>query len=77
VAEYSVDAWLMWDIVLARQFCGQGLAPVLQRAMLERLDAARAPLVAGTIHASNQPSLRTALRVGRRVVGSWTFIHQL
>lgn len=76
VAQYSVDAWLMWDIVLARQYCGKGLAPLLQRAVLDRLDLARAPLVAGTIHAQNQPSLRTALRVGRRVVGSWTFIQE-
>ncbi|MEY4547110.1 MAG: hypothetical protein RL685_3305, partial [Pseudomonadota bacterium] len=76
VAQYAVDAWLMWDIVLARKYCGKGLAPLLQRAVLDRLDSARAPLVAGTIHARNLPSLRTALRVGRHVVGSWTFITQ-
>jgi RimJ/RimL family protein N-acetyltransferase len=75
-AQYSVDAWLMWDIVLARQYCGKGLAPLLQRAVLDRLDSARAPLVVGTIHTRNLPSLRTALRVGRKVVGSWTFITQ-
>lgn len=75
-AQYSVDAWLIWDIVLARQYCGKGLAPLLQRAVLDRLDSQRAPLVVGTIHASNQPSLRTALRVGRRVVGTWTFIER-
>lgn len=74
VEQYSVRTWLMWDIVLARQYCGKGLAPLLQRAVLDRLDPARAPLVAGTIAASNQPSLRTALRVGRHVVGTWTFI---
>lgn len=73
--QYCVDAWLMWDIVLARQHCGKGLAPVLQRAVLDRLDATRAPLVVGTIDARNLPSLRTALRVGRRIVGTWTFIH--
>lgn len=72
--QYSVRAWLMWDIVLAREHCGKGLAPVLQRAALDQLDPARAPLVAGTIAAENQPSLRTALRVGRRVVGSWTYL---
>lgn len=75
-AQYAVDAWLMWDIVLARQYCGKGLAPLLQRAVLDRLDSSRAPLVVGTIHAQNQPSLRTALRVGRRVVGTWTFLRQ-
>jgi hypothetical protein len=74
VTQYAVDAWLIWDIVLARQYCGQGIAPVLQRAVLDRLDPARAPLGAGTIDASNSPSLRTALRVGREVVGTWSFI---
>jgi hypothetical protein len=49
---------------------------VLQRAVLDRLDIARAPLVVGTIDARNLPSLRTALRVGRHVVGTWTFIRQ-
>lgn len=73
-AQYGVDAWLMWDIVLARAHCGKGLAPILQRAVLDRLDGARAPFVAGTIDARNQPSLRTALRVGRRVVGAWVFV---
>jgi hypothetical protein len=76
VAQYSVDAWLMWDIVLARQYCGQGLAPLLQRAVLDQLDLGRAPLVVGTIDARNLPSLRTALRVGRRIVGTWSFIQQ-
>jgi RimJ/RimL family protein N-acetyltransferase len=76
VAQYSVEAWLMWDLVLARQYCGKGLAPLLQRAVLDRLDSARAPLVVGTIHGQNLPSLRTALRVGRHVVGSWTFLTQ-
>jgi len=74
VAQYGVDAWLMWDIVLARQYCGKGLAPLLQRAVLERLDQRRAPFVVGTIDARNVPSLHTALRVGRHVVGTWTFI---
>ena len=72
--QYGVDAWLMWDIVLARPHCGKGLAPVLQRAVLDRLDPARAPLVVGTIHARNLPSLRTALRVGRQIVGTWFFL---
>lgn len=76
VAQYSVDAWLIWDIVLGRQHCGKGLAPVLQRAVLDRLDEARAPLVVGTIDAGNVPSLRTALRAGRQVVGTWTFIEE-
>jgi RimJ/RimL family protein N-acetyltransferase len=72
--EYYVDAWLMWDIVLARKYCGRGLAPALQRAVLDRFDLERASFVAGTIDARNLPSLKTALRVGRQVVGTWVFI---
>lgn len=71
---YGADAWLIWDIVLKRHHCGKGLGPALQRAVLDRLDPARAPLVVGTIHSQNLPSLRTALRVGRQIVGTWTFI---
>jgi RimJ/RimL family protein N-acetyltransferase len=73
---HLVDAWLMWDIVLARKYSGKGLAKALQRAVLDRLDATRTPLVVGTIHAQNLPSLRTAASVGRHVVGSWVFIEE-
>ena len=71
---YGVDAWWAWDIVLARRYCGKGLAAALQRAVLDRLNAVQAPLVAGTIHASNLPSLRAALRVARQIVGTWIFV---
>lgn len=71
---HGVATWLMWDIVLARQYCGRGLAPIIQRAVLDRLDRARSPLIAGTIDARNLPSLHTALRVGRQIVGTWTFL---
>ena len=71
---YGVNAWVMYDILLARMYCGQGLAPVLQRAVLDRLDRSQAPLVLGTIDATNLPSLNTALRVGRKIVGNWSFL---
>lgn len=73
-ARYAAPAWLVWDSVLAREHCGQGLAPRVQRAVLDRLDPSQAALVAGTIAAANLPSLRTALRVGRQIMGSWAFI---
>ena len=47
---------------------GQGQGPRLQRALLSALP--REGLVFGTIHPDNQPSLRTAARVGRRIVAS-------
>ncbi len=72
--DHALEAWLICDLVLARAHCRRGLGPALQRAALDRLDAARAPFVVGTIEARNLPSWRTALRVGRRVVGSWIFL---
>ena len=35
-------AWVIYELVLARRFCGMGLAPPLQRAALDQLDAERA-----------------------------------
>ena len=67
--QFGVRAWTMWEIVPARPHCGRGLGPALQRAAPERLDTNKASLVIGAIHHRNQPSLRTALRVGRRSVG--------
>jgi hypothetical protein len=44
----------------------------MQQAFLRQLDADREPYVFGTISAGNTPSLKTALRVGRRLVEVWT-----
>jgi hypothetical protein len=46
----------------------------MQQAFLRQLDADREPCVLGTISAKNTPSLKTALRVGRRVVEVGTFV---
>jgi len=70
----GVEAWEVWDIALAKQFRGRGLSAALQRAALDRLDSSATRVVAGTIDARNEPSLRTALRVGRRIVGTSYFV---
>lgn len=70
----GVVGWEMVEEILAYEFRGRSLAPPLQRQFLSALDGARAPLVWGTIAARNEPSLRTALRVGRKDVGGWVFI---
>jgi len=72
--KFGVRAWTMWEIVLARPYCGRGLAPAMQRVVLDNLDMDQAALVIGTVHGKNLPSLKTALRVGRRIVGCWTFL---
>jgi GNAT superfamily N-acetyltransferase len=53
---------------------GQGLGPALQRAFVDALPQPLGPWVWGTIDGANQPSLRTALRTGRRVAGAWWFV---
>ena len=74
----SYRCWRGWHVVeevLHPDFRRQGLAPAMQQAFLRTLDSGRETCVFGTIAASNVPSLRTALRVGRRIVEVGTFIH--
>lgn len=73
----GLSGYYVLDEVLAARFRGQGLGPVLQRRLLDEL--ARRPLCGdgllwGTIDARNQPSRRTAARVGREDVGGWAFV---
>ncbi|MCA8995439.1 MAG: GNAT family N-acetyltransferase [Planctomycetaceae bacterium] len=64
------QGWEMVEELLHPNFQGQGLAPVMQREFLKLLKPSAADFVFGTIHAENQPSIRTALRVGRGIVES-------
>jgi GNAT superfamily N-acetyltransferase len=70
----GVPGWLVEEELLAEGWRGRGLAPLLQRSALARLDAHAHPLVLGTIDAGNAPSRRTARRVGRTDVGGWWFV---
>jgi RimJ/RimL family protein N-acetyltransferase len=70
--------WKGWEIVeevLHPEFRGKGFGPAVQQALLVKLDNEVAPAVFGTIAAENLPSLKTALRVGRRVVEISSFIY--
>lgn len=71
---HGIPGWLVEEELLGDALRGRGLAPTLQRMALARLDTNAHPLVMGTIHAANAPSLRTALRVGRSDVGGWVFV---
>lgn len=67
----SYRQWRGWHIVeevLHPRFRGHRLAPAVQRAFLRNLDVDREPFVFGTIDATNAPSLKTALRVGRCIL---------
>lgn len=65
---YGADGHEMIEEVLAKRFRGKGLAPALQRHLIETLLGSENAILHGTIDASNEPSLRTAKRVGRAVV---------
>ncbi len=71
---YGLRAWYVVEQVLDAEYRGRGLAPALQRALLARLDRSRSALILGEINDRNQPSLRTALRVGRLDAGGWVFV---
>ncbi|MBK7758715.1 MAG: hypothetical protein IPI35_20425 [Deltaproteobacteria bacterium] len=68
------DGWIVHEELLDAPFRGRGLAPALQRALVERLHEGRPGLVHGTIHFKNAASLATAKRVGRIDVGGYFFL---
>jgi L-amino acid N-acyltransferase YncA len=70
----GVPGWLVEEELLAEGLRGRGLAPLLQRLALARLDTHERPLVMGTIDAGNLASWHTARRVGRSDVGGWHFM---
>ena len=70
----GIPGWVVEEMLLGDALRGRGLAPLVQRLALERLDASERPLVMGTIHADNAASLRTARRVGHTDAGGWVFV---
>lgn len=63
----------MMEIILHAEQRGKGLAVPVQRAFIEQA-AAPGEIIWGTIDNRNQASLRTALRVGRRIVRAELFV---
>jgi hypothetical protein len=62
------------EILLTPLFKGRHLASALQRAFVEIISKKEVnPIFWGTIDSSNTPSLRTALRVGRKIVSTECF----
>ena len=70
----GLEGWVVIEEILAAPFRGRGLGAALQRHLIEVLDDERFPLLTGTIDALNEPSMRTARRVGREDVGGWSFV---
>lgn len=59
--------------ILHANYRGRGLAPALQRHLLERLPQRGDHVLWGYVDASNWPSRKTAARVGRVDVGGYVF----
>ncbi|MFT4977157.1 MAG: L-amino acid N-acyltransferase YncA [Myxococcota bacterium] len=72
--QWALFGYEVVEEVLAPEARGQGLGPRLQRALAAALPAEPDLPLFGTIHAKNAPSLATARRCGREVVGGWWFI---
>lgn len=69
--ERLAGGYEMVELFMGRALRGQRRAAVLQRRLVDTLvDHGRDELY-GTVHGTNAPSLRTARRVGRRVVETW------
>ncbi len=65
---YGADGYEMIEEIFAKGFRGRSLAPALQRRLIDALPGDEDAILHGTIDGLNEPSLRTARRVGRVVV---------
>jgi len=65
--------WCVWEEFLYEEFRGQGLATVMQRLLVHNLPPREGDSLFGTIDYRNLPSLKTALGVGRIIVGTRFF----
>ncbi|MFK7907230.1 MAG: N-acetyltransferase family protein [Chitinophagales bacterium] len=63
----------VYEEYLLAEFRGKGLAPAVQRHLIERLPSTANEMLYGTIHHQNIPSIKTAKRCGRRGVGAYVF----
>ena len=72
--KHGLRGHLVVEEVLDTLYRGHGLGPALQRHFINQLPSSEGGLVFGTIDAINQPSMRTAIKVGRLDVGGWSFV---
>ncbi len=70
----GMEGWRVVEEVVARPYRRLGLAMAMQRGVLARLDAGADDVLFGTVAHENIASLRTALGVGRSVVGRWVLV---
>lgn len=71
---WALEGYEVVEELVTAGFRGRGLAPSLQRGLIDALDPGHDLQLFGTIHAANAPSLATARRCGRRVVATTWFV---
>ncbi len=72
-SEYFLNGYFINEELLTKQFRGKKYAPAVQRHLLEKLPHNANEMLYGTIHFQNIPSMKTALRVGRKALGMYVF----
>lgn len=76
-ADHGLTGFCVQEIVLDAAHRGQGLAAAMEQRLVDELAAAPhsdSDTLWGTIHPDNAPSLRTALSVGREIVGGYVWL---
>ncbi|MEC8424578.1 MAG: hypothetical protein VX000_12430 [Myxococcota bacterium] len=71
IGERSLEGYCVQEMFLDRRLRGRRRAPVLQRHLVDVLLDRGRDCLWGTIHGTNAPALRAALRSGRRIVETW------
>jgi L-amino acid N-acyltransferase YncA len=72
--EQAMVGYAVTELFLSESVRGRGRAGQLQRRLVEALADHGQDCLWGTIHGSNAPSVRAALRSGRQIVQTWWFV---
>ena len=73
-AESSIGGYCVQELFLDTPLPVRRRAPVLQHHRVDVLLDRGRDCLWGTIHGTNAPSLRAALRTGREVIETWWFL---
>lgn len=72
--DHAMTGFVVQEIVLDRNHLGQRLAAPVQQHLVRVLPAQDGDTLWGSIHPANEPSLRNALSLGRRIVGAYVWL---
>jgi len=71
---HGMSGFSVEEICLDGARRGQGLAAGVVQRLVDEVPAADGDVLWGTIHPDNQPSLRNAQSIGRRIVGGYVWV---